>query len=136
MLLGIFVGSQAADGQIPAPRILPEQKPVAPVITVFSAESKTLLPPSLLLSQDRENTFAHTSLRYPEPYERDDVLERLSPVIKLKTLILTHAGEPAARPTLGRKARTEGLSEYAAHSERAVWRFRQWRHAGLSSSET
>ena len=104
MLHGIFMGSQAAAGQIPAPRILPGQKPVAPVITVFRAESKTLLPPSFLLSQDRENTFAHTSLRYPETYERDDVLERLSPVIKLKTLILTHAGEPAARPTLGRES--------------------------------
>ena len=94
MLHGIFMGSQAAAGQIPAPRILPGQKPVAPVITVFSAESKTLLPPSLLLSQDRENTFAHASLRYAETYERDDMLERLSPVIKVKTLILTQVSLP------------------------------------------
>ena len=94
MLHGIFMGSQAAAGQIPAPRILPGQKPVAPVITVFRAESKTLLPPSFLLSQDRENTFAHASLRYAETYERDDMLERLSPVIKVKTLILTQVSLP------------------------------------------
>jgi hypothetical protein len=94
LLLGIFMGSQAAAGQIPAPRILPGQKPVAPVITVFRAESKTLLPPSFLLAQDRENTFAHTNLRYPETYERDDTLQRLSPVIKLKTLILTQVSLP------------------------------------------
>ena len=94
MLLGMFMGSQAAAGQISAPRSVPAQKPVAPVITVFRAESKTLLPPSFLLSQDRENTFAHTSLRYPETYERDDVLARLSPVIKLKTLILTQVSLP------------------------------------------
>jgi hypothetical protein len=94
MLLGMLMGSQAAAGQLSAPRIVPAQKPVAPVITVFRAESKTLLPPSFLLSQDRDNTFAHTSLRYPEIYERDDLLARLSPVIKLKTLILTQVSLP------------------------------------------
>jgi hypothetical protein len=90
----MFLGSQAASGQIPAPRIVPAQKPVVPVITVFRAESKTLLPRSFLLSQDRGNTFALTSLRYPETYERDDMLERLSPVVKLKTLILTQVSLP------------------------------------------
>ena len=88
------MGSQAAAGQISAPRSVPAQKSAAPVITVFRAESKTLLPPSFLLSQDRENTFAHASLRYAETYERDDMLERLSPVIKVKTLILTQVSLP------------------------------------------
>jgi len=90
----MFMGSQAAAGQIPPPRSVPGRKPVAPVITVFRAESKTLLPPSFLLSQDRESTFAQTSLRYPDTYERDDMLERLSPVIKVKTLILTQVSLP------------------------------------------
>ena len=88
------MGSQAAAGQISAPRSVPAQKSAAPVITVFRAESKTLLPPSFLLSQDRENTFAHASLRYPGPYEGDLGLEGLSPVIKLKTLILTQVSLP------------------------------------------
>jgi len=91
------MGSQAAAGQRSAPRSVPAQIPVAPVVTVFRAESKALLPPSFLLSQDWENTFAHTSLRYPETYERDDVLARLSPVIKLKTLILTQVSLPLVR---------------------------------------
>ena len=92
--LGMLMGSQVAAGQISTRRSVPAQKTVAPVITVFRAESKTLLPPSFLLSQDRENTFAHTSLRYPEIYELDDRLARLSPVIKLKTLILTQVSLP------------------------------------------
>jgi len=90
------MGSQAAAGQISAPRSVPAQKPVAPVRTVFRAESKTLLAPSFLLSQDRENTFAYASLRYPGPYEHDLGLglERLSPVTKLRTLILTQVSLP------------------------------------------
>lgn len=94
LLLGMFIGSQAAAGQISSPRSVPAQKPVTPVITVSRAEPKTLLPPSFLLSQDRENAFAHTSLRYPDTYELDDRLARLSPVIKLKTLILTQVSLP------------------------------------------
>jgi hypothetical protein len=55
-----------------------------------------LLPPSFLLSQDRENTFAYASLRYPGSYEQDLRLglQRLSPVTKLKTLILTQVSLP------------------------------------------
>jgi len=90
----MFVGSHAAAGQISAPRSVPAQETVVPVSTVFRAESKTLLAPSFLLSQDRENTFAYASLRYPGPYERDLGLERLSPVIKLRTLILTQVSLP------------------------------------------
>jgi hypothetical protein len=56
MLLGMFMGSRAAAGQIPAPQIVPAQKTVAPAITVFRAESTPLLAPSFLPSQDRENT--------------------------------------------------------------------------------
>ena len=94
MLLGMFMGSQAAAGQMSALRIAPAQKPVGPVVTVFRAESKTLLAPSFLLSQDRENTLAHISLRFSGLDERDQVLERLLPVIKVKTLILTQVSLP------------------------------------------
>jgi hypothetical protein len=95
ILLGILIGSQVpAAGRVPAPQIVPAQKRVAPVITVFRAESTRLLAPSLPLSQDRENSLAHTSLRFPGPYERDHGLERLSPIVKLKTLILTQSSLP------------------------------------------
>ena len=40
--------------------------------------------------------------------------------------------QTAARPTLGRKGPAGRLSEYATHSERAVWRFGLRRHAGFS----
>ena len=93
MLLGMFMGSQAAAGQIPAPGIVPAQKTVAPAITAFRAEL-TPLAPSFLPSQDRENTLAYSSLRFPGPVERDLGLERLSPVIKIKTLILTQVSLP------------------------------------------
>jgi hypothetical protein len=94
LLLGMFMSSQAAPGQILAPRIAPAQKPGATVIAVFEAESKTLLAPSFRLSQDRENTFGHTSLRFSGFEERDQALERLLPVIKVKTLILTQVSLP------------------------------------------
>jgi hypothetical protein len=94
LLLGMFMSGQAAAGQISALHIAPAQKPVAPVITVFRAESKTLLAPSFLLSQDRGNTLADISLRFSGLDERDQVLERLSPVIKVKTLILTRVSVP------------------------------------------
>ena len=94
LLLGIFMSGQATAGQISALRITPTQKPVAPVIAVFGAESKTLLAPSFLLSQDRENAFAHISLRFSELDERDQVLEGLLPFIKVKTLILTQLSLP------------------------------------------
>ena len=88
------MGSQAAAGQISALQFDPAQKPVAPVITVFRAESKTLLAPSFLLSQDRGNTLAHISLRFSGFEERDQVVERLLPVIKVRTLILTQVSLP------------------------------------------
>jgi hypothetical protein len=94
MLLGMFMGSQAGAGQVPAPRIVPAQKTVAPAITVSRAESTPLLAPSFLPSQDRENTLAYSRLRFPGPVERDLGLERLSPVIKSKTLILTQVSLP------------------------------------------
>jgi len=86
--------SQAAAGQIPTPQIVLAQKPVAPVITVFKAESMPLSAPSLLLSQDRESSLAHRSLRFPGPDYRDHGLERLSPAIKFKTLIFTQVNLP------------------------------------------
>ena len=94
LLLGMLMGSQAAAGQILAPRIASAQKPVALVITVLRAKSKTLLAPSFLLSQDRENTLAHISPRFSRLDERDQVLEHLLPVIKVKTLILTQVSLP------------------------------------------
>jgi hypothetical protein len=94
MLLGMLMGSQAAAGQIPEPQIVLAQKSVAPVITVFRAESTPLLAPSFLLSQDRENSFVHVSLRFSGLDERDQALERLLPVTKVKTLILTQVSLP------------------------------------------
>ena len=77
-------------------------KPVAPEIAVFRTDSKTLLAPSFLLSQDRENTFAHTSLRFSELEKREQALERLLPVIKVKTLILTQVSLPLVQLWDGR----------------------------------
>jgi hypothetical protein len=94
LLLGMLMSSQAAAGQISGLQIAPAQKPVAPVITVFRPDTKTLSAPSFLLSQDRENTLARISLRFSGRDERDQPLERLSPVIKVKTLILTQVSLP------------------------------------------
>jgi hypothetical protein len=102
LLLGMLMTSQAAAGQISALQIAPAQKPVAPVIAVFRPDSRTLLAPSFLLTQDRENTFAHISLRFSGFDERDQALERLLPVIKVKTLILTQVSLPLVQLWDGR----------------------------------
>jgi hypothetical protein len=95
VLLGILAGSQVPSaGQKPAPQIVLAQEQVAPVITAFRAESPPLLAPSLLLSKDFENSLAHPSLLIPGSYEREHVLEQLSPIIKVKTLILTQSSLP------------------------------------------
>lgn len=95
VLLGILVGSQVPSaGQIPTPQIVLAQKPVAPVIAAFRAESTPSLAPSLLLSKDFKNSVAHSSFLVPGPYEREDGLERLSPVKKVKTLIFTRSSLP------------------------------------------
>jgi hypothetical protein len=134
MLLGTMVGSQVpAVGQVSAPQIVLAQKPVAPAIKVFRVESSLFLAPSLLLSQGRENTLAHTSLRYPG-HERNHRLERLSPVVKLKTLILTQVSLPLVQLWDG-KLQLDAF-QGTAHSEWAVWRFKLPRHAGFSFFST
>jgi hypothetical protein len=95
MLLGMLAGSQVpSTGQVSAPQIVLAQRPVSPVFTAFRAESTRFLAPSLLLAQDRENSLAHKSLRFAGPDEREHELEHLSPVVKLKTLILTQLSLP------------------------------------------
>jgi hypothetical protein len=95
VLFGILVGSQVlAAGQIPAPQIVPVQKLDAQVISVFSAKSIPLSASSFLLSQDRENSLAHSSLRFPGPYDHDHELEGLSPIRKDKTVIFTQLSLP------------------------------------------
>ena len=95
VLLGILTCSQVPSaGQNPAPQIVLQQKQVVPVITAFRAESTPLLAPSLLLSRDFENSFAHSSLLILGPYEREHGLESLSPIRKVKTLILTQSSLP------------------------------------------
>jgi len=88
ILLGMFLGGQVlAARQVPAPQIVLEQKPVALPITAFRAESVSFLP-----SQDHENSLAYWSLS--RTYERDDRLERLSPMVTVKTLIFTMSSLP------------------------------------------
>jgi hypothetical protein len=94
MLLGMLMGSQAAAGQIPTRQIVLSQKPGAQLIRVFRAESTPLSASSFLLSQDRENSLGHSSLRFPGPSERDHELERLSPIRKDQTLIFTQLSLP------------------------------------------
>jgi hypothetical protein len=88
ILLGMCLGGQVlAARQLPAPQIVLEQKPVASPITAFRAESVSFLP-----SQDHENSLAYWSLS--RTYKRDDRLERLSPIVKVKTLIFTSSSLP------------------------------------------
>lgn len=88
ILLGMFLDGQVlAARQVRAPQIVLGQKSVASPITAFRAESVLLLP-----SPDHETSLAYWSLS--RTYERDDRLERLSPIVKVKTLIFTQSSLP------------------------------------------
>ena len=90
ILLGVFLGGQVlAARQVPAPQIVLEQKAVASPASIpaFRAESVSFLP-----SQDHKNSLAYWSLS--RTYEHNDRLERLSPIVKVRTLIFTRSSLP------------------------------------------
>jgi hypothetical protein len=88
ILLGMFLGGQVlAARQVTAPQIVLPQKPAPLPIKAFRVEFVSFLP-----SQDHENSLAYWGLS--RTYQRDDGPERLSPIVKVKTLIFTRSSLP------------------------------------------
>ena len=81
-------------GQTQAPQIVLVQEHIAPVMTTLRTVSAPLPSPSFPLPKDPGKSPAHYSFLSPGAYERDDGLEHLSQIIKVKTLTLTVSSVP------------------------------------------
>jgi hypothetical protein len=103
LLLGMFLGSYVPMvGQTPAPQIVLAQEHTAPVMTTLRTASIPLPTASFLRSQDPGESLAHFSLLFARAYERDDGLEHLSQMVKVKSLMFTLSSLPLVQFWSGR----------------------------------
>jgi hypothetical protein len=94
VLVGIFLGSyRTTVGQTPPPPVLAHEQ-VAPIISMLQTTSTALPPFSFLPSQDPEKSNTRLSLRIAGAYQSDYSFEHLSPIIQVKTVILTQSSLP------------------------------------------
>ena len=102
LLLGLCLGSLVpAAAQTPAPRNVPAQEHVAPIITMPQTVSTPLAAASFLLSKS-EKSNARFSFVFAGVYKRDYSLELLSPMNEVKTLTLTWSSLPLVQLCRGR----------------------------------
>ena len=92
LLLTVFLGSLVAAAQTPTPQTVPAQERVAPI----TSRLQTLPVPSpaarsFALSEEPGKSARHFSYLFVRAYERQQGLESLSPIHRLKTLFLTQS---------------------------------------------
>jgi hypothetical protein len=110
LLLGVFLGSQVPTAaQTPAPQIVPAQERVAPIMSMARTVPALLLAPSFPLSESPGKSAAHSSYLFVGAYERDQSLERLSPMREVKTLFLTQSSLPLVQ-LWGGRLRLDGFT--------------------------
>jgi hypothetical protein len=110
LLLGNLVPTAA---QTPAPQIVPTQDRIAPLVDVVPTAMAPLLVVSPLLPDNPEKSATHSSYRFARPYERDPglegLVESLSPMHEVKTLILTQSLLPLVQ-LWGGRLRLDGFT--------------------------
>jgi hypothetical protein len=103
LLLGMFLGNcVSAAAQTPVPQIVLARDHIAPAMTMLRTVSIPLPAPSFMPSQDHGKSPADSSLLFVGAYERDDSLDRLSPMVKVKTLMFTLSSLPLFQLWSGR----------------------------------
>jgi hypothetical protein len=103
LLLGMVLGSHvSAAAQTSAPLIVLAQEHIAPVMTMLRRVSTPLPAASFVLSQEPRESNAHFSLLFAGAYERDRSLERLPPMVEVKSLIFTLSSLPLVQFWAGR----------------------------------
>jgi hypothetical protein len=113
-LLVLFLGNLVpAAAQTPAPQIVPMQDRIAPLVDVVPTATAPLLVVSPLLPDTPEKSATHSSYRFARAYERDPglegLVESLSPMHEVKTLILTQSLLPLVQ-LWGGRLRLDGFT--------------------------
>ncbi len=102
-LLGISLCSlEPATGQTPAPRIVPAQEHVAPIITMLGTVAIPLPTTSFLLYQDPGKPLVHFSYLVAGATKLDPGTELLPSVKKVKTFLYTQSSLPLVQLWSGR----------------------------------
>ena len=92
LLLTVFLSSLGAAAQTPTPQVVPGREPVAPIIARFQA---VLVPAgSFVLSEDPGKSAGHFRYLIVRSYGRDQGLENLSRIHRIKTSFLTRSSLP------------------------------------------
>lgn len=103
LLLGMFLGSYVpAAGQTLAPQIVLAQEHIAPVMTTLRTVLVPLPAAPFLRSQDTGKSSAYFGLSFAGAYERDDGLEHISQMVKVKSLMFTLSSLPLVQFWSGR----------------------------------
>ena len=93
LLLTVFLSSLAA-AQTPAPPTVRAQELVSPIITRPQTVPVSSPARSFVLSEDPGKSAGHFSYLFVRAYGRDQGLENLSPIHRVKTLFLTQSSLP------------------------------------------
>ena len=115
-LLVLFLGNLVpVAAQMPAPQIVPRQDRIGPLVDVVPTATAPapLLVVSPLLPDNPEKSAIHSSYRFARAYERDPglegLVESLSPMHEVKTLILTQSLLPLVQ-LWGGRLRLDGFA--------------------------
>jgi hypothetical protein len=88
LLLTVFLSSLVAAAQTPTPQTVPTQERVAPIITRLRPVP-VLSAPRFLVPLEEAKSAGHFSYLFVRTYERDQSLENLSRIQRVRTLFLT-----------------------------------------------
>lgn len=91
LLLTVFLSSLVAAAQTPTPQTVPPQERVAPMITRLHTVRLSSAARSLVPSEDAGKSAGHFSDLFVRTYERDQSLENLSRIQRVKTSFLTQS---------------------------------------------
>lgn len=94
LLLSVFLSNLVAVAQTSTPQTVPAQELVAPIISRFQTVRVSSPARSFVLSEDPRKSAGHPSYLFDRTSERDQDLENLSRIRRVKTLFLTQSSLP------------------------------------------
>ncbi len=109
LLLTVFLSGLVAAAQTPTPQTVPAQERAAPIITRLQTVPVPSPARSLVLSENPGKSAGHFSYLFVRTYERDQGLENLSRIQRVKTLFLTQSSLPLLQ-LWGGRLRLDGFT--------------------------
>lgn len=113
LLLTVFLSSLVAEAQTLTPQTVPvhpAQERVAPIITRLQTVPVPSPARSFVLSEDPGQSAGHFNYLFVRPYERDQGLESLSAIHRVKTLFLMQSSLPLFQ-LWGGRLRLDGFTK-------------------------